>query len=647
MFALLITLVSTALVYWAGLRGPLVFDDGSNLEPINDWLQGRVGWMSVVLGNESGMLGRSLSMMSFVVNVALLGPDSWGLKLGNLLVHLFNGVLVFAFFSRLQHLGALTGGSDRSTRWPAWLGASIWLLHPLLASTVLYVVQRMAMLSALFTLLALLAYLQGREALGERRRQAAWVWLAFAVPLCTVLATLSKENGILAPVLCGVIELVVFRPASGARRSWQSKTLLGVVLALPAAVTVVLTLAQLHFIVGGYAIRPFTLSERLLTETRVLWSYVGDLLAPGGPRLGFYHDDFPISHGLLDPVSTMLAIVGWIAALAVAWRSRSAMPGLALGIGFFLVGHALESSVFPLMLYFEHRNYLPAVGAIWAILAVITYCAERMQHQLRSAPRVFGFAAIALLTVLAAGTSIRAHVWTDQRNMVAQALIAHPDSRGARFDSITLALDEQPPAFSRARTDADWLRKSTEPNTRRVGSIERVLIDCMSNATVEEALVREMFEGPAGPFEEDLMRAFEILSDHVGTHACAGLSPARMADGLSGMLDHWETAAAGGSNWRLRFRAANLYMAADRNPDAIRQAQLAYANGTTPPANTSIMIAGVLLYCGDAEGATRILDEVELRLRPSDVLAHEIIRDDRARIARMVAGERESGEKKQ
>lgn len=642
MLALLVTLVLTACVYWPGLKGPLVFDDGANLQPINDWLEGRVGWMSVVFGNDSGTLGRSLSMASFVANVALLGPDSWGLKLGNLLIHLINGLLVFTLFSRLLRMDALTRDSDRATLWPAWLAASIWLLHPLLASTVLYVVQRMAMLSALFTLLAMLAYLRGRVALKEQRRPAAYALLALAVPLCTVLATLSKENGILAPAFCGLIELFVFHPAYGTRRAWQSKAMLAVVLGLPAFFAVALTLAQSHFIVGGYTVRTFTLGERLLTETRILWSYVGDMLAPGGPRLGFYHDDFPISHDLLDPATTALAIVGWIATLAVAWRLRTTMPGLALGTSIYLVGHALESSVFPLMLYFEHRNYLPAVGAIWAILAIVVRCASFVRHRLRNASRIFGFAAVGLIAVLAVGTSSRAHVWTNQRSMVAQALLAHPNSRGARFDSITLALDEHPPAFARARSDADWLRNSREPNTRRVGTIERALIDCMSNATVGPDLVRDMFEGPPGPFEEDLLRALEILSDRVGTHACEGLSPAQLADGLARLLDRWERPAEA-PNWRLRFRAANLYMAADRNDDAIKQARLAYS--ITVPANTAVMIAGVLLYCGDTQSATRILDEVESRIRPDDVLAHEIIRDDRARIARMATGERERGEK--
>lgn len=633
LLALLATLALATIAYWPGLHGPLVFDDGPNLEPINDWLQGNVGWMSIIFDNDSGLLGRPLSMACFLANVALLGPDSWGLKLGNLLIHLTNGILVFALFNTLSRQGALSRNSPRPAPWLALFGASIWLLHPLLASTVLYVVQRMAMLSALFTLLTMLAYLRGRASLIHKHRKSAFFFLLFVAPLCTILASLSKENGVLAPPLCAFIELIVFRPAPNEERPWQSKAFIATTLAIPAIIALILVLTQSPLIVAGYTGRSFTLNERLLTEARVLWSYVGDLLLPGGTHLGFYHDDFPISHNLLSPTSTLPAIAAWVATIIAAWLARNTLPGFALGVGIFLVGHMLESSVFPLMIYFEHRNYLPAIGAIWAVVALIVHSATMLRHQLRRAPQILGVSAIALIIVLAAGTAIRASVWADQRSIVAQALLTHPDSRAARFDSITLALAEHPPAFNRARADADWLRNSRQPNTRRVGAIERLLIDCSSDTAADPHLIREMFDGPPGPLEEDLMRAFENLSDRIGTHSCEGLTSSQMADGLSEMLDRWEPPSANGANWRLRFRVANLYMAADRNKDAIRQAKLAYRDGKVPM-NTAIMIAGVLLYCGDPSGAAQILDATEHLVRPSDILARKIILDDRAKIAR-------------
>ncbi len=623
------SLALTILVYWPGLYGPLVFDDPANLAPINDWLAGRTGWASVVFGNDSGLFGRSLAMASFVLNVKLLGPETWGLKLGNLLIHLVNGILVFAFF-RLLSRRIASRTPAFSTTWLPWLGASIWLLHPLFASTVLYVVQRMAMLSALFTLAALIAYLVGRNALEERRMKPAIFLLALAVPAATLAATLSKENGVLAPALCAILEWFIYAPAVGTRRHPASRAFLCAVLVVPVIVAGGLTLGHYHLIVDDYAGRQFTLVERLMTEARILWDYIGTLLVPRGSQLGFYHDDFSVSHGLLDPPSTLLAITAWLSVCILAWRCRRATPGFATGLGIYLVGHGLESTVFPLMLYFEHRNYLPGVGALWAIVSLLAPVTEAIRTHVRRPNALLAASACMLVLVMAAGTNVRAYVWKDQRSIIRQAVIAHPDSRGARFDSIALEL-APPPDFARARQDADRLRNSRDVNTRLVGSVERVLVDCSAVDSVDPALVREVFDSHPGPFEEDVVHAFEFLSDRVGAHPCAGLSPGELAENLVHLLDNWEPAAGTGASWRLRFRASNLYMAADRMPEAIAQVQLAYGHGNVPT-NTAIMMARVLIACGDTETSSRILDDVDKKIRADEKLAREIIVDSRARI---------------
>jgi len=263
-------LLLTLFVYWPGLAGPLLFDDNDNLRPIAAWLEGRVGLWPVVFGNESGHFGRSLSMLSFAINAMLLGSGVWGLKFGNLLLHLINGVLVFALFVQLgQRQNPLRTIPARAA-WLAWFGAAIWLLHPLLLSTVLYLVQRMAILSATFTLLAMLAYLHGRSAIATGDKPLAIGLLGAAVPLLTVMAALSKENGVLTPSLCAVIELFLYLPVKGRQRNWLASAFIGIALVLPAIVAVGLALSQTSIIVAGYANRSFTLYERVLTEPRVL-----------------------------------------------------------------------------------------------------------------------------------------------------------------------------------------------------------------------------------------------------------------------------------------------------------------------------------------------------------------------------------------
>jgi hypothetical protein len=568
-------LVLGLLVYWVGLAGPLLFDDSDNLRPVAAWLEGRTDWLSVVFGNTSGLFGRPVSMLSFVLNGALLGPGVWGLKLGNVLIHLANGALVFVLFRALIRCGALTRASDRSAAWLPLLGAALWLLHPLMVSTVLYVVQRMAMLSALFILLALIAYVHGRVVLDEGRRNRALLLLVAIVPLCTVLATLSKENGILAPALCAVIEWLVFQPARGVRRAWLSRAFIGAALVLPALVALVLTVLQVPAIVDGYANRPFTLIERLLTQPRVLWDYVGALVLPNGPHLGIYHDDYAVSHGLFDPATTALAILAWLGLIGVAWRLRRPIPGLAFGLGIFLVGHALESTVFPLLIYFEHRNYLPAVGLIWAMLAVATFAADAASPHMRNAARIFPAAACALVLVLAAATAARASVWRSHHAIMQQALEFHPDSRWLRQDLIAEAMGKRPPDFGAVRTHARHLFESADPSTRRLGAIELVLVDCTAGNAADPAQVDAAFAGRPEPLEPDLVAVFKLLGARLANSPCAGLSAGEAASKLVVLADRSMLDVRNTALQQLRFQAAKLYATGGQRGKALAQAELA------------------------------------------------------------------------
>lgn len=626
-------LALTVAVYWIGLSGPLVLDDAQNLAPVVQWLQGGRGWPSVVFGNASGTFGRPVSMASFVLNVALLGPGIWGLKLGNLLLHLLNGGLVYLLFATLLSQQALTRDPPAASQWLPVFGAALWLLHPLLVSTVLYVVQRMAMLSALFVLLAMLAYLQGRIALIAGRRRRAWLLLGLAVPLATALALLSKENGMLAPALCALIELFVFQPRPGERRRWPSVLVVAAGLVAPALIAIGLTAFQHPDIVGGYANRPFTLLERLLTQPRVLWDYLGSLLLPYGPRLGLYHDDYPISKGLLDPPATALALLGWALVLAAAWRWRRRVPGFALGVGVFLVGQALESSVFPLLIYFEHRNYLPAVGAIWAMLSLGAFAASHLRQRMHSPGRVFAAGGTALVLVLALATAARAGIWQTQQSLLAQGLKYHPDSRWLRVDLIAQAMAQQPPDVDQAREHVGYLLGSADASTRRLGAVSKLMLECSAAGAAPQELIATAFSGRPEPVEPDLLLALESLSEGVMQRPCQGLSATLMAVRLSAMLDRTALSAGNTSIWRLRLKAAKLYLAADLSDQALHQAWLAYANGAAE-APVPLFIAGLLLQRDDPAGAAVMLAAAESKMARDDEIGHALVARYRTEIRR-------------
>ncbi|MDO1527794.1 hypothetical protein QMK61_03030 [Fulvimonas sp. R45] len=611
--ALAATLVLTAAVYWQGLKGPLVFDDATNLSPIAAWLDGKIGLHALVFNNHSGQFGRSLSMASFALNAALTGPGVWGLKLGNLLLHLGNGLLAYALFAALLRCGGCTQYrfSDVARRWLPIAAAALWLLHPLLVSTVLYTVQRMAILSATFMLLGMLLYVRARSILaaGGGHQRTAMVGLLLGVPACTILACLAKENGALTPSLCAVIELCAFMPAPGRQRAWQSRLFMAATLILPAIVAATMVADGAGAITHGYRNQPFTLAERLLTETRVLWSYVGQWIWPRYASMGLLHDDYVLSRGLLHPATTLLAVIAWLAMVAIALRSRRAIPGLALGLGLYLVGHALESTVFPLMIYFEHRNYLPSIGLDWALLSLAAYAVQRLRVQFPgpwSRPSYAAGAAVAVSLILASMTAASAHVWASYDRMLQQALAAHPESAWVRRALIGQALEQMPPDYRSAREYSAQILRSNDPVIQRLGATERNLVDCMSGRTVDPTVIQRMFQGRPEPLSENQLLAYQTLADRLMRQPCHGLSALKMADGLATMMARTHLPPSQIRLWHLHFKTAYLYMHAGRPDQALAQARMAYAGGTSD-AQVALFITDMLLRQHDVTGATHML----------------------------------------
>src|SRR5690606_13599860 len=115
--------------------------------------------------------------------------------------------------------------------------------------------------------------------------------------------------------------------------------------------------------------RDFTTSQRFWTEGRILWMYLYDILIPKITTSGLF-PEVSSSRGPFRPVTGAL---GWLAVVALslfAIIKRRECPYLALGVLGFFAGHLIESTVISLELYFEHRNYLPALFLSIALLEV-------------------------------------------------------------------------------------------------------------------------------------------------------------------------------------------------------------------------------------------------------------------------------------
>ena len=421
----------TVFAYFPGLSGDYIFDDFPNIvhnkdiqiDALNpDALKG------AAFSSGAGILRRPISMASFALNYYFFGIKPFSFKVVNLIIHLLNGAALFLLGMLVLRAYQRIYSPNWATHSAFWISLSAsasWLLHPINLTGVLYIVQRMTSLATLFMIIGLCFYTYGRLRLWNNEKGLNLLLVGLLI--FTPLALFSKETGILLPVFMLVIETALFR-FRDKNRTHDKKVigffLLG--LALPAVAGLVWMAANTEFFFGRYLVRTFTLYERMLTEFRVLLFYIQMILTPSVGKLGLYHDDIAVSRGLFDPVSTFPSIVMVIGLLFSSAYIVKKAPLLGLGILWFFAGHLLESTVLPLEIAFEHRNYLASYGILLSVFYLLLFPTRN-----RSISAIRNGGAAALIALFLFTTHSRSLQWQDNVTQAVFEVTHHPESARA------------------------------------------------------------------------------------------------------------------------------------------------------------------------------------------------------------------------
>jgi protein O-mannosyl-transferase len=414
---LLAVLGLTWWTYHPGLHGDFLFDDFANMPalgangPITHWAT----FLRYITSGTADPTGRPLTLLTFLLDGHDWPTAAYPFKRTNVLLHLTNSTLLTAFLIQLGKHAFVVDSQRAKLRLilASITAAGLWAIHPLFVSTVLYVVQREAMLPMTFVLLGLILWLQGRDLLMQGRLKAGTTLVIIGLTGCTVLASLSKANGVLLPLYAVLIEYLLLRknslhrgtPLEGARTYRWIFTLL----AWLPAVAVLTYLIYVGIVGTMHGVgRPWTLSQRLLTEPRVLFDYLKLLWLPRPFTPGLFNDQIIASSSPWSPPSTGLALVGLIGLLTLGWMLRRRHPVTSLAMLFYFAGQLLESTTVPLELYYEHRNYIPAIFMFWP-LSLWLWETGKYKASSWSQPKVV--LASVLILGLATMTHVRADLW--------------------------------------------------------------------------------------------------------------------------------------------------------------------------------------------------------------------------------------------
>jgi len=462
--SLFILFIACIYIYVPGLNGTFLLDDFPQLSPLIESVDDG-GDVWGYLFSRSGYLGRPVSMSTFIMNSLLYGGDTWYWKAWNLIIHMLTGLAIFIFTAQIYRIIY-----NKKMLYPAILLTGLWLLHPLHVSTVLYTVQRMAQLSALFILLGLIFYIIGRLRLISNL-QRGWLYIGTAFLLWFPLAVFSKENGILFPVLVFVLEYFLFKFNAAPDQKKHLKILFLCFLWLPLLLGVAYVLFNYDkWFFSSYLSRNFTFTERLLTEFRVLLLYINQIIFPVPVNLGFFHDDIAISKSLVNPLSTLFSFLTIVFLLAYGFIIRFKRPIVAFGIYFFFASHLLESTIFSLELMFEHRNYLASFGVLLILSHYLYLVFSTKTDFIKFTPVLF---------IVIAGTilSFRVLAWSSEYSMYLYMYKHRPDSK--RLASTVANIYVENGFYDRARTLLD---KHSGAGFR----IQSLYIDCQQKGSLSK-----------------------------------------------------------------------------------------------------------------------------------------------------------------
>jgi len=430
---LMVLLLIVFAAYYPGLNGPFVLDDASNIPQTKIENLNTASLKEVAFSNNSGLFGRPIPVATFALNHYFGDSTPFAFKLTNLIIHLINTLLVFQLIKHLTQLVLPSRNTNlnQSEFLTIFAITTIWALHPLQVSTVMYSVQRMTLLMTTFSLLALITYSQARAISAERPTKC--LSLLLLTGFFTLLACFSKENGALVVIYIGFLELLTrYRKPKNAPS--KKELLLSNTILIFVASSIVIGAVYLMFTLDrineSYRVFEFSMTERIATQGDVLLLYLKNIVIPDISNMNLYLDEFSIIQ--LDSLNALYSylVLGMVVTVAIFLIKIN--PLITFGIIFFFLSHLLESTIVPLEIAFEHRNYIGIIGIATAVVYLTKYLFSMLGFKF-----VKIAIAITTLLILSSQTYSRNLEWSDDLILHTLALENNPQSRRAR---LTLAI---------------------------------------------------------------------------------------------------------------------------------------------------------------------------------------------------------------
>ncbi len=401
----------------------LTWDDDVNFLA-NESYRG-LGWPQIRWAFSNVRMGHyiPITWLTLSGNYVAGGMNPWGYHLVNLLLHGANATLFYFVARRL--LAAARDNGRQAARRDALLAAGaataalVFAVHPLRVESVAWITERRDVLSGLFFLGALLAYLRGVEA-GDRiePRWRRYSLLLFAGGL------LSKASVMTLPAVLVLLDVYPLRRGASTWRRLLAEKAAYWVLALAGAAGALVALR-----LSGLRITPYVAygpEARLAMVAYSFWFYPSAWVWPVGlsPMYELPARIDPLSPRFLLPVIGLVAVT----TLLVLLRKRS--PGALAAWVYSAVMLLPISGVVHAGFQLAHDRYSYLSGLGFALLAggAIAWILRATADRRVSRPVAAGALAATALVVVALGNGTwqQSRVWLDTESLWRWGVEANP-----------------------------------------------------------------------------------------------------------------------------------------------------------------------------------------------------------------------------
>lgn len=351
--------------------------------------------------------------------------------LGNVLLHVFNSLLVFLLTYRLGGRSVFVGS----------FSAVAFGLHPMHVESVAWISQRKDVLHVFFLLCGLISYDRFLDERYAKARRHGWTWLAATFGLF-ILACLSKGTAVVFPLLMLLLDFWrnptgsagrALRETVAPRKIGEAAPFFAVSLLVGWMVLDLQGGGDFHGLLEQPGAAPvasaitdfdvFPLLQRIRFASYGFCMYLVKLVVPAG--LSPWHP-YPSAYESEHSPGFWLAPVAALGILAGAVVSMRRGKLLAFGVGFYLAALAptLQLVTVGVAIIAERYTYLAYVGPTFAIAVSLSRWAERRPR----ARRAWIYALASLLTgVWLVQTREQVDVWQDSEALWTRVIAQYPD----------------------------------------------------------------------------------------------------------------------------------------------------------------------------------------------------------------------------